>query len=146
MHLEHIGSLSPKTSAILKNKELLNCVKSFLRRLPGHSAHILSFRVEFLAKSRANEQPEHRNNCDGVLHFHCTSSSILLDAVFAPHFTSPKVTAFTFSVNRWLFLHSTEQRSSSTRRAKSNPCTKSIFNKTCVRQPRHLKCRCGKLW
>lgn len=78
---------------------------SFLRCLPGHFAHILSFWVEFLAKSGANEKPEHRNDCNRVLHFHCTSSSILLDAVFAPHFTSPNVTTFTFSPPTAAFLY-----------------------------------------
>lgn len=59
--------------------------------LPRRFAYILAFRVEFLAETGPKEETNHRNNSKRVLHFHCTSSSILLDAVFTPHFPPPKV-------------------------------------------------------
>lgn len=71
--------------------------RCFPRSLPGHFAHILSFRVEFRAKRGADGEPEHRDHCSRVLHCHGTSGSILLDALFAPHFTSPDVTTLTFT-------------------------------------------------
>ena len=54
--------------------------------LPRRFAYILAFGVEFLAESGAKEDTNQRNSCKKVLHFHCTSSSILLDAVLSPHF------------------------------------------------------------
>lgn len=50
-------------------------------RLPGRSAHVPAFRVEFLAETGAGEKAKQRNNSETSRHFHCTSSSILLGAV-----------------------------------------------------------------
>lgn len=57
--------------------------------LPRNFAYIPAFRIEFLAKSGAEKQTNHRNNSERVLQFHCTSSSILLDSCFTPHSPSP---------------------------------------------------------
>lgn len=58
--------------------------------LPRCFAYIPAFGVEFLAESGAKEKTNHRNNSKRVLHFHCTSSSILLHVVRTPHFLFSK--------------------------------------------------------
>lgn len=131
--------------------------RSFLRCLPGHFAHILSLWVEFLAKSRANEKPEHRNDCNRVLHFHCTSSSILLDAVFAPHFTSPNVTTFTSpptppppptAAFLYTFRRNNPDQSAGQKQILARKCIlkKKIPPKNSGRPLRHLGTRCDKNW
>lgn len=64
--------------------------------LPGYFAHIPAFGVEFLAETGAEEKTNQRKKSKRVLYFHCTSSSILLDAVFTPHYPHPKVTTAGF--------------------------------------------------
>lgn len=64
--------------------------------LPPHFAHILSFRVKFLAETGAKEETNHRNNSKRVVQFHRTRGSILLDAVLSPHISSPKVATASF--------------------------------------------------
>lgn len=64
--------------------------------LPGYFAHIPAFGVEFLAETGAEEKTNQRKKSKRVLYFHCTSSIILLDAVFTPHYPHPKVTTAGF--------------------------------------------------
>lgn len=69
---------------------------------PRHFAHILSFRVKFLAQAGAKEETNHRNNSERVLQFHRTHGSILLHAVFSPHISSPKVATASFHCSQAL--------------------------------------------